>query len=87
MTYDKGKRFRVIKPGPYLSGLKHVGGSAFQGTRQDLNVGDVIESNGYIGGWGSDNIDVANFTLGEFRGEFQPNSWGIPVKGYLEEIV
>jgi hypothetical protein len=91
--YEKGKRYRVIKPGARLDRIKHLGGSSFGTTRAALNVGDIIESEGYIGGWGSDNIEIANFaivtdghTVGADRGEFEPNSWGTPINGYLQEV-
>ena len=84
--YKKGKQYRVIRAGAWLSGLKPVGPSSWQGTRKDLNVGDVVVSDGARMGWGSDNIEISNFTFEGFRGEFEPNSWGTPVTGYLTEV-
>lgn len=93
-TYEAGKRYRVIKEGARLEGMKPVAPYCQQGWSQDLHVGDVITcgrtSMTFGDGvpalkWLDENGEwIANDCL--FR-PVQGGMWGgqIPVEGYLVE--
>jgi hypothetical protein len=94
---QKGARFRVVKAGARLSWMVPVAAFAHSGGGRPLEVGEVIESRGFIMGWGSDNIPECNFTVveGEPLPEnavhvvFKPDHafWSPwPAEGWLEPV-
>lgn len=95
VEYAPGKKFRVIRDGAYLTGMKPAGPSALTGWRQDLSVGDVIECTGFGAGWGSDPGFGVEWTSDRAKAEhasgieFKPSGghwcWSYhPADGYLE---
>jgi hypothetical protein len=89
--YAAGKRFRVVKEGASLVGMKPIPGG-HQGWSRDLVVGEVIESRGCGAGWGSDPGYGVHFKEdGIAFAEFKPNGSGnwftyYPDESYLEEV-
>ena len=81
---EKGKTYRVLRPGARLSWLVPCGYCAWSGESVDLPAGAEITFLGNITGWGSDNIPVANFEWQNRKGEFWPNTWGSVEDGWLE---
>lgn len=94
--YESGKKYRVIKEGARLSGMKPTAPYCQTGWRQDLHVGDVLTCAGrsMTSGDGvpalkwkdADGEWLANDCL------FHPVQGGmwsgqVPVDGYLEEAV
>lgn len=89
--YVAGARFRVIKEGARLSGMKPMPGY-FQGWGVDLHVGDVIETTDWGAGWGSDpgygiHVKVPGINFAEFRPSGS-TYWMIywPDRSYLEQV-
>lgn len=96
MTYEKGKRYRVVKEGCRLWGMKPTAPYCQQGWSKKLSVGEIITCAGYsmtCGDgilalkWNDENGQwIANDCL------FQPikghEIWSTqePEEGFLEEI-
>jgi len=94
--WQAGRRFRVIREGARLSGMVPMDiPNALQSWGRPLEVGEIIESRGFIMGWGSDSLPEVNFTAADVpdnarhvhlypsAGMWMP--W--PADGYLEEVV
>lgn len=86
IRFEKGKKYRVTGEGATLAWNESIGVNCWQGKKEPLPVGSVIEFIEYKNCWGSDPVPVANFTRGNTKGEFWPNDWGVPEDGYLEEV-
>lgn len=97
--FPAGAKFKVIKEGAYLTGMKPMTGygGAYSGWQQNLHVGDVIQSLGFGPGWGSDPGYGIHWTTEKARVEhvsfveFKPNGSGNwftywPAEGYLERV-
>ena len=89
--YPEGAKFRVVKPGAYLSGMRPIAPSAFQGARIDLAVGDVIEVSRVAPGWGSDPGPPivqwkADMNFPEFRPQVGSFWFPEPDDTYLERV-
>lgn len=90
--YPTGRKYRVIKEGAVLSGWKPSGHPySFNGWQRSLRVGEVIETAGFIRGWGSDPGYGVHFKEpGMGNVEFYPSSGGIfsfePAEGFLEPV-
>lgn len=87
IEYAPGRKFRVIAEGATMSGwapTRHAG--AFDMTRRDLAVGEIVECRGFGPGWGSDPGYGIEFVGGEIR----PAVGGIwsyrPQPGLLEPV-
>lgn len=93
--YERGQRYRVVKAGASLSGMKPIAPNCQQGWSMPLNVGDVITCTGkgmtFGDGvpalkWADENGQrLANDCL--FR-PAQGGMWGgqVPAEGYLEPV-
>jgi hypothetical protein len=95
--WPRGKQFRVVQSGAWLSGMVPIGvGNAYQGWRQDLSIGDVITCLGFSPGWGSDPGYGIHFTTEQAEQaracfvEFRPMAGGLfdyhPMDGWLESV-
>lgn len=96
MRFEKGKKYRVVKPGARLRGYKPVGPNCEEGWSRDLEVGEIITCAGSSMTFGDgvpalkwhdkDGKWIANDCL--FR-PVQGGMWGgqVPEDGYLEEVV
>jgi hypothetical protein len=93
--YEKGRRYRVVKAGAKLSGMKPVAPYCEQGWGKELEIGEVITCAGTAMTFGdgvpamkwhdADGRWLANDCL------FSPvkgGMWGgqVPEDGYLEEV-
>ena len=93
-TFERGARYRVIRDGYYLRGMKPVGPGVETLWRRDLRVGDIITCAGgaFTAGDGvpiirwqdADGTPLANDC------EFQPDDgrmWGsLPADGFLVRV-
>lgn len=83
--FDKGRKFRVVKPDARLTGWTPVQGGQ-RGWGKDLNVGDVIVSLGVTYSGGGDGIMCPHFESEVGPTLFNPSSWGMPLPDYLVEV-
>lgn len=95
MKYEKGKRYRVVKPGAKLRGMKPIAPYCSQGWGKTLEVGEVITCAGSNMTFGdgvpalkwldADGKWLANDCL---FSPVQGGMWGgqVPEDGYLEEL-
>jgi hypothetical protein len=62
--WKAGARYRVIKPGARLDGLKPLPEhrSAWQGWSRPLKVGEIITCTGLAMGWGSDSVPLVQWS-------------------------
>ena len=93
--YKKGDRYRVIRDGGQLHGMKPCGPGAQQGWAQPVPKGTVLTCNGVGKGWGSDSVPIVMWSdeTGEWIAnfaEFYPQEGGMwslePKAGYLEKL-
>ena len=79
------KRYRITKPGASINEVVPTGPYAHTYKRHALKVGEIVTDAGihYVG---SVAVTCVKNAAG-ISGEFEPNSWGCPSRGYLEEIV
>ena len=95
MTYAKGKKYRVIKDGCRLTGMKPIAPYTQQGWAKRLAVGDVITCGGSSMTCG-DGVPAMKWLdeNGKWLASdclFEPvdgGMWGgqVPKDGYLEEV-
>jgi hypothetical protein len=95
--YEKGQWFLVhyVDRTPVLVQQVPAGAWAYTFSQTTLREGDLIRSAGMGYSGGSDGIELPIFDrvvragvmiLANARGQFEPNSWGSPLAGYLEPI-
>lgn len=96
VKFEKGKRYRVIRPGARLSGMQPARPGTLQGWKRDLAVGDILTCLGTSMTRG-DGVPAVKWA--DENGEqlavdctFDPVSGGlwsgqVPVDGYLEETL
>lgn len=96
--FPKGARFKVVREGAYLSGLRLMveqRSNGRIGIRRDLELGDVIVSRGFGPDWGSDpgygiHFDWPGDEQHVDYTEFKPGQGALfgfgPADGYLERI-
>jgi hypothetical protein len=88
MNFEKGSKWRVVKEGASLSGMRHSGGSSFTGWTEPLQVGVVLTCEGTQRGFGDGPMEVVVWRSPTgnqgVNAEFSPGCWGSPNGDYLE---
>ena len=93
-TFERGARYRVIREGCYLRGMKPIGPGVETLWRRDLRVGDIITCAGSAFTAG-DGVPIIRWCNADGKPlandcEFQPDNgrkWGsLPAEGFLVRV-
>jgi hypothetical protein len=93
-SFVEGARFRVIKPGARLEGMVFFGETTWSGWSRNLEVGEIVTCRGWIPGWQTSDVMVADFTAEKVPDNAKWVSvWPLagmwkpyPALGYLEAL-